>query len=257
MSYLSIKTIEMQARLDKPYKCETKPSVIHYLERALTGKMTELEFIETELPQKNLTALKSINQKSSYSSAMLSLKLLPLLSDCTLVQMFTKNGLKTEEDVLDPQLISDIITYLSIMSEVVQSYISKVVEMIRSKPGIQLAQLQHNQNKYVQIAFLTNPHDFNLKTFSDIDLYSYATLANIENVLIMQPFMKKIKIADFIRMVPFKTGETMSYNLQSIGLTSRSIFPMNGSRLRLLVKGDSTNIREFSLDFLGSDEEEI
>lgn len=246
----------MQPRLDKPYMCETKPSVIVYLERALTGKMSEEEFIETQLPEKQLTALRNINKESSYSNAMFSLKLLPLLADCTLVQMFNDKGVKTEESVTSSTLMVEIITYLSILAEVMRTYITKVAEMVRSKPGVQVSKLMHNQVRYVQIAYLANPAEFTLPSMTDLDLYSYATMANIENTLIIQPFLRKTKIADYLRMVPYKSGETMSYALQSIGLTSRSIFPANGARLRLMARGDRLNNREFDLDFLGTDEED-
>lgn len=246
----------MQPRLDKPYMLETKPSVISYLERALTGKMSEEEFIETELPLKQMTALRNINKESSYSSAMLSLKLLPVLADCTLVQMFNIKGVKSEESVRSSTLMIEIVNYLSILAEVMRGYITKVVEMVRSKPGIQVSKLIHNQTRYIQIAYLANPAEFTLPSMTDLDLYSYATMANIENVLIIQPFLKKTKIADYLRMVPYKGGETMSYALQSVGLTSRSIFPTNGARLRLMARGDRVNNREFDLDFLGTDDED-
>lgn len=247
----------MQARLDKPYKCETKPAVIAYLERALTGKMTEIELNETELPEKHLNALKSINKQAKFPNGMLSLKLLPTPSDCTLSTLTIKDGDKTEELVNDSKLLTDILAYLSIMSEVMCNYITKVVEMIRSNSGVQVPQIMHNQSRYIQVAYLANSTEFTLSSLTDIDLYSYATSANIENVLIVQPFLRKIKIADYLRMVPYKNGETITYTIQSVGLTSRSIYPMNGARLRLIVRGDGVSSRELDLGFLGEDEEEI
>lgn len=256
MSYKSVKMFEMQATKDKPYMCEFKPAMINYLERALSGRMSQSELEETGLPQVQLDALTEINSTCKYSNQMVSYKVQPEVVDCEIVLVKNVDGVKVETVVVNEVLKSKMNIFLSALGEVMKNYIASILEAIRSKPGIKVNAATHNQFRYMQIAYATNQNSFNVKELCDIDLYTYITCASLENVMIMQPFIPKTSICKFLRMVNYKTGEIVTYNTQSVGLLSKRIMPPNGCRLRLMVRGErAEQSRDVSLDFLDEEEE--
>lgn len=254
MNYLGITTTELQANNDKPYVYETKPLVIDYLEQALSGRITP-EILNSELPEHYLELLTKISKASTLKRGLLSFNI-SLANDQNGLFLLTKTqdaaAAQVQTPYPDPEVYKLIVQYFAIMPTVLSSYVEKVCNTVMKSQTVQVRNVIHNQNRYVQLAMATSPATFLISDLSDLDYYSYITNSSLESLLIIRPILPRLKFREVMQYIQLENTETISYN-RSGGLLARPIVSRNGVRIRFALK-DSANTRTIDLDFLKIDD---